>query len=42
MSHLLNSGSVGNIGLNHMKDVRKKSTRKMGYNRLPYRPTRTR
>ena len=24
MSHLLNSGSVGNIGLNHMKDVRKK------------------
>jgi hypothetical protein len=24
MSHLLNSGSVGNIGLNHMKEVRKK------------------
>jgi len=24
MSHLLNTGTVGNIGLNHMKDVRKK------------------
>ena len=24
MSHLLNSGTVGNIGLNHMKEVRKK------------------
>ena len=24
MSHLLTSGMVGNIGLNHMKEVRKK------------------
>jgi hypothetical protein len=28
MSHLLNSGTVGNIGLNHMKEVRKKVQQK--------------
>jgi hypothetical protein len=28
MSHLLNSGMVGNIGLNHMKEVRKKVQQK--------------